>query len=90
MLLRIRVQRPAQAPQAPQELAELRYRTPSEVLMGSLSFVSASIEPLVSGLRRSSYLSNSEGSDCDDVEAGPRRAQARKRNAGALDASAES
>lgn len=85
VLLRIRVQRPDRPAQA-QELAELRFRSPSEVLMGSLSFVGASIEPLVSGLRRSSYLSNGEGSECDDLETGPRRAQARKRTAGATDA----
>jgi hypothetical protein len=77
VLLRIRIQRRNRLQQE-QELAELQLRFPSDLLLGTASFFNATLEPLVQGLRRSSFLSAGEGSECNE-ESSQRFGQPRER-----------
>ena len=83
LLLRIKPWPVGRRGASEQELAALQ--VPSELRFGSMSLVSA-VMPLITGLRRSSYLSSAASVECvDDIEVGGRAGDARerKRQAGA-------
>jgi hypothetical protein len=65
ILLRIRISR-GNCMQQELQLAELQLRFPSELIMGTASFFNATLEPFMQGLRRSSFVSAGDASECND------------------------